>query len=375
VQKYWCYKKNKINYINKLKFININEKGRGTFFFKNGEVYEGFWNNNKKEGVGTFNYINGERYYGEWKDNKKHGKGILHYLDGSRFIGQFRNNKKHGMGELVHKEGVVFYEEWVQGMLAKSCEKYKANLIKNDMIDYNQFNSGTFEKYLETKSKQQTDLKSNQIKSKYFTLEYAKMLKSKNPEGFYDTVRLMHNTNNMIMEKPDITIWNVEEVVNFFAKMNFPQYEKNLREAGIDGKMIANNNIEELLGLMGVDAKDLNAIGKTVLSLRNLVNQRENLMSIKSTKRISEFNSSELKTKKLRDNLYNKPDKNINIDLITEENNKSEDNISQTDKNDENKEKESEHKEDQEQKETKENINVDILKELNSPSILKTFYK
>lgn len=306
----------------------------------------------------------------------------MHYQDGSRFIGQFRNNKKDGMGELVRKDGVVFYEEWVQGTLAKTCEKYKASLIKNDMIDYNQFNSGTFEKYLETKSKQQMDLKSNQIKSKYFTLEYAKMLKSKNPEGFYDTVRLMHNTNNMIMEKPDITNWNVDEVVNFFAKMNFPQYEKNLREVEIDGKMIASRQIEELIGLMGVDAKDRNAIGKTVLSLRNLVNQRENLMSIRSTKRVSEFNSNELKSKKLRDNLYNKPDKNINIDLITEENNKTDENISLTDKNnnenndgvDEEQEKESVPKEElQDQKETKENVinnftNAEILKELNSPS-------
>jgi len=297
----------------------------------------------------------------------------MHYQDGTRFIGQFRNNKKDGMGELVHKDGVVFYEEWVQGTLNKTCEKYKANLLKNDMIDYNQFNSGTFENYLETKSKQQMDLKSNQIKSKYFTLEYAKMLKSKNPEGFYDTVRLMHNTNNMIMEKPDIANWNVDEVANFFAKMNFPQYEKNLEIAKIDGKMIANTNIEELLNIMGVDAKDRNSIGKAVHSLRNLVNQRENLMSIRSTKKISENNSNELKSKKLRDNMYNKHDKNINIDLITEENNKTEENISLTDKNNEDEDKESQLKDNQEQKETKENCvnftNAEIMKELNSPSI------
>lgn len=301
----------------------------------------------------------------------------MHYQDGSRFIGQFRNNKKDGMGELVRKDSVVLYEEWIQGNLTKTCEKYKANLLKNDMIDYNQFNSGTFEKYLETKSKQQMDLKSNQIKSKYFTLEYAKKLKSKNPEGFYDTVRLMHNTNNMIMEKPDITTWNVEEVVNFFAKMNFAQYENNLKEANIDGEMIANTNIEELINLMGVDAKDRNSIGKAVLSLRNLVNQRENLMSIRSNKRISENNSNELKSKKLRDNLYNKHDKNINIDLITEENNKTEENISFTENNNiQEDEKETPPKEEMELKETKENYvnnftNAEILKELNSPSILK----
>ncbi len=298
----------------------------------------------------------------------------MHYQDGSRFIGQFRNNKKDGIGEFVRKEGVIFYEEWNQGSLFKTCEKFKATLIKNDMIDYNQFNSGTFENYLETKSKQQMDLKSNQIKSKYFTLEYAKMLKSKNQEGFYDTVRLMHNTNNLIMEKPDITTWNNQEVVNFFVKMNFQQYEKNLREANIDGYMLANVNIEELLNLIQTDQKDRNMLGKSILSLRNLFNQRENLVSIKSTKRISELNSNEIKNKKFRDNIiYNKHDKNMNIDLITEENNKTEENISM-EKNIENEEKESLQKEDQEQKEKKENLinnftNAEILKELNSPSI------
>jgi len=295
----------------------------------------------------------------------------MHYQDGSRFIGQFCHNKKDGIGELVRKDGVVYYEEWTKGILEKTCEKYKASLIKNDMIDYNQFNSGTFEKYLETKSKQQMDLKSNQIKSKYFTLEYAKMLKSKNPEGFYDTVRLMHNTNNLILEKPDITTWNVEEVVNFFVKLNFPLYEKNLRDSKIDGNMLANSNIEELLTLMGIDNKDRNTVGKTIISLRNLFNQRENLISIKSSKRISDFNSNELKSKILRENIYNKHEKNINIDLITEENNKTDENISFTDKL--NEDEKSIQKDEQEQKENKDNIinnftNAEILKELNSPS-------
>lgn len=358
-----------------LKLISKLKKGRGTFFFKNGEVYEGFWNNNKKEGVGTYNYINGERYYGEWKDNKKHGKGILNYQDGSRFIGQFKNNKKEGIGELVNKDGVIYYEEWVDGGLIRQCEKYKANLINNDMIDYNQFNSGTFEKYLETKSKQQTYLKSNQIKSKYFTLEYAKMLKSKNPEGFYDTVRLMNNTNNLIMEKPDITSWNNSDVVSFFLKLNYSQYQNNLRELNIDGNMLINTNIEELLNKLEIDSKDRIVFSKAISSLRNFFIQRENLVSLRSiNKKISDLNSTELKNKKIyREMIINKHEKNTNIDLITEENNKSDDNNSINENEKEEEEKNQILNKEDEQKETKENFinnftNAEILKELNSTS-------
>jgi hypothetical protein len=224
--------------------------GRGTFFYKNGAVYEGFWNDNRREGVGTYYNNTGDRYYGEWKDNKKHGKGMYHMENGNKFIGQFRGNKKQGIGELIRKDGSVIYEEWKDGQLVRQFEKPKASGRVSLDIDYSQFNSGLFEKYLDTKTKQQLELKSNPLKSKYLTLEFAKKLKSKNPDNYYDSVRLLHNANNIITEKPEIELWTVEDVIVFFQKLGLEHTVNNIKEHHINGIVLLNINPEKLINML-----------------------------------------------------------------------------------------------------------------------------
>ena len=36
----------------------------------------GEWENDERSGDGTYYYINGDVYEGQWKYNKKHGKGV-----------------------------------------------------------------------------------------------------------------------------------------------------------------------------------------------------------------------------------------------------------------------------------------------------------
>ena len=45
-------------------------------YYNNGEIYEGYWKNDKFEGKGIYYYNNGNKYDGEWKNNIKEGKGI-----------------------------------------------------------------------------------------------------------------------------------------------------------------------------------------------------------------------------------------------------------------------------------------------------------
>jgi hypothetical protein len=40
----------------------------GVMSYRNGNVYEGYWVDNKKEGEGVETYINGDSYNGEWKN-------------------------------------------------------------------------------------------------------------------------------------------------------------------------------------------------------------------------------------------------------------------------------------------------------------------
>jgi hypothetical protein len=43
--------------------------------YSDGDVYEGQFQNNKKNGYGVYKYSSGNIYEGEMKDDKKHGFG------------------------------------------------------------------------------------------------------------------------------------------------------------------------------------------------------------------------------------------------------------------------------------------------------------
>ena len=42
--------------------------------YNNKDVYDGEWNDDKKQGKGTMTYKNKDVYEGEWNDDKKHGE-------------------------------------------------------------------------------------------------------------------------------------------------------------------------------------------------------------------------------------------------------------------------------------------------------------
>jgi hypothetical protein len=49
--------------------------GYGRMTHANGDVYEGFWKNDKACGVGVFADTSGAMYRGEWLDDIQHGYG------------------------------------------------------------------------------------------------------------------------------------------------------------------------------------------------------------------------------------------------------------------------------------------------------------
>ncbi|XP_057291663.1 radial spoke head 10 homolog B2-like isoform X3 [Hydractinia symbiolongicarpus] len=112
------------------------------FRFKNGNMYEGNWENNKRNGKGTMYWYNlGQEYSGDWVDGiqtgygeniwflkrvsnsqyplrnhyigeflngERHGNGIFYYASGAIYNGQWKNNMKHGDGKFIFKNGCVF---------------------------------------------------------------------------------------------------------------------------------------------------------------------------------------------------------------------------------------------------------------------------
>ena len=257
-------------------WFNNMKHGTGILFYKNGDFYDGWWQNDNKEGIGTYFYNNGDRYYGEWKDNKKQGKGFIYCDDGSKFVGEFRNNKKHGKGELICKTRANFYQDWKDGLLVKQMEKYKVD--KMDYIDYIDLNSNSFEKYLENKNNQIVEVKS--MKTKYLSLEFAKYLKSKHPEGFYDSMKIVKNSN-LLLEKPDIILWNIQEVSVWLKQLGFIQGIDRIMENRIDGRTLLiteSIKIAEILGL--TDEKQIILLTKSMDLLKKVHNQNDYLKSI-----------------------------------------------------------------------------------------------
>ena len=59
----------------------------GTYFYANGNRYDGSIANDKKNGhgnnnniIGIFYYYNGDKYEGDWDNDNKHGNGIVFYI-------------------------------------------------------------------------------------------------------------------------------------------------------------------------------------------------------------------------------------------------------------------------------------------------------
>jgi hypothetical protein len=109
-------------------------KGDGKLTRENGDIYDGFWQGDKRKGWGHMVWkdqqlsylgnwehdtINGsgemifastDKYYGEWYNGKMQGKGKYTYADGTVYEGEFSNNKFHGLGKLTAKDGTVIHD-------------------------------------------------------------------------------------------------------------------------------------------------------------------------------------------------------------------------------------------------------------------------
>ncbi len=66
-----------------------------------GEVYQGQWNNHKRNGKGNLTFPNVAVYEGEFVDDNYHGLGTISFTDGRVFKGEFRNGVYDEQGKLT----------------------------------------------------------------------------------------------------------------------------------------------------------------------------------------------------------------------------------------------------------------------------------
>lgn len=75
------------------------KKGEKAEYYLDGDVYRGYWKNNKKHGYGIQIWKNGIKYEGEWCDGMREGRGTLWELKNKNYIkkylGNWKQDKKH----------------------------------------------------------------------------------------------------------------------------------------------------------------------------------------------------------------------------------------------------------------------------------------
>ncbi len=158
------------------------ESGYGIYVFENGEKYEGFWDNGKRNGQGTNIWADGVKYSGEWKDDVMHGtgtytyeassqydyykgnyvmgkltgQGTLAYKNGKKYVGSFKNGLFHGEGTMYYPNGKVESGIWENdkyvgkskdnyGCISGNCQSgYGTYTFENGAKYVGNFNNGMF---------------------------------------------------------------------------------------------------------------------------------------------------------------------------------------------------------------------------------------
>ena len=84
----------------------------GVCNWKNGDKYEGEWENRTFNGYGVYTCKNSEKYDGEWKDGKFNGYGVYVWTDNSRYEGIYKNGKFNDYGIYTYNNGDKYEGEF-----------------------------------------------------------------------------------------------------------------------------------------------------------------------------------------------------------------------------------------------------------------------
>ena len=117
---------------------NNKRQGKGTLYYKSGEIYEGNFLNNKRHGHGKYSWKAGLSYEGLWENGERSGWGVLksngqgliyegfwakgefngqgakYYAHGV-YEGHFSNNKENGYGTFVYVNRDKYEGYWLEG--------------------------------------------------------------------------------------------------------------------------------------------------------------------------------------------------------------------------------------------------------------------
>jgi hypothetical protein len=120
--------------------------GRGIQVWVEGNIYEGYWKNDKPNGMGKLIYKDGDIYEGEFINGKANGFGVCVYANSDRYEGTWKDNMQEGKGEEIDFEGGILRGQFKQskkyGFVKYSGTNgtYEGQFVNNDIHGKGSFN-------------------------------------------------------------------------------------------------------------------------------------------------------------------------------------------------------------------------------------------
>ena len=111
-------------------------EGKGIYYYKNGEIYEGDWKNDKREGKGIYYFKNGDRMMGDYLNNRPVGKHVILSINGNVKTEKFKiddnGEEKEFNDELSSQKIEIQFVTTRQQRIKISIDKNRTieNLIK-----------------------------------------------------------------------------------------------------------------------------------------------------------------------------------------------------------------------------------------------------
>ena len=117
---------------------NDERHGKGKYTYKNGDWYEGEWENGSRIAVTKGKQIYSDGYYiGDLDvDLERDGYGVYYWEDGDKYEGNWENGKMHGEGKYTWENGGWYNGEWKEGKrvaVARGKEVYDNGYYIGDL--------------------------------------------------------------------------------------------------------------------------------------------------------------------------------------------------------------------------------------------------
>lgn len=119
--------------------VDNQRNGQGSYYWDDGQVYQGMWENDTMNGKGTLTTISDGRYEGNYKNGKRSGDGKYYFSNGDVYDGNWENDEMSGKGKYTFVNGDVYEGEFSENKFngqgtytLSNGKKYSGTWVNNE---------------------------------------------------------------------------------------------------------------------------------------------------------------------------------------------------------------------------------------------------